>query len=38
MPVEPRDWIKRMIATARLPLFNEPANYQFERPRAHDRI
>jgi hypothetical protein len=29
------DWIKLMIAAARLPLRNEPANSQFERP-EHD--
>ena len=32
------DWIKLMIAAARLPLRSDPANNQFERPRAHGRI
>ena len=32
------DWIKLMTAGARLPLRNEPANSQFERPSAHGRI
>ena len=32
------DWIKLMIAAARLPLRNDPANNQFERPSAHGRI
>ena len=29
------DWIKLMIAAARLPLRSDPANNQFERPSAH---
>ena len=32
------DWIKLMIAAARLPLHNEPANNQFERSSAHSLI
>lgn len=32
------DWIKLMIAAARLPLRRDPANNQFERPSAHGRI
>lgn len=32
------DWIKLMIAAARFPLRNDPANNQFERPTAHGRI
>ncbi len=32
------DWIKLMIAAARLPLRNDPAKSQFLRPRAYGRI
>lgn len=32
------DWIKLMIAAARLPLRSDPANNQIERPRDHGRI
>ncbi|MCY1411602.1 hypothetical protein D9M71_269910 [compost metagenome] len=32
------DWIRLMIAAARLPLRSDPANSQFERPSAHGRI
>jgi len=32
------DWIKLMITAARLPLRNDPANSQLERPIAHGRI
>lgn len=32
------DWIRLMIAAARLPLRSDPANNQFERPSAHGRI
>jgi hypothetical protein len=32
------DWIKLMIAAARLPLRSDPANNQFERPRAQGRL
>jgi len=32
------DWIKLMIAAARLPLRSDPANNQFDRPSAHGRI
>lgn len=32
------DWIKLMIAAARLPLRKDQANNQFERPKAHGRI
>lgn len=38
MPIEPCDWIKLMIAAARLPLRKEPANSQFERPMVYGRI
>ena len=32
------DWIKLMIAAARLPLRSDPANSQFEHPSAYGRI
>ena len=32
------DWIKLMIAAARLPLRSDPANNQLARPSAHGRI
>jgi len=32
------DWIRLMIAAARLPLRSDPANNQFERPSAQGRI
>lgn len=32
------DWIRLMIAAARLPLRGDPVNSQFERPSAHGRI
>ncbi len=32
------DWIKLMIAAARLPLRSDPANNQLERPSAHGLI
>ena len=32
------DWIKLMIAAARLLLRSDPANNQFERPSAHGLI
>jgi hypothetical protein len=32
------DWIKLMIAAARLPLRRDPANNQLERPSAHGLI
>jgi len=32
------DWIKLMLAAARLPLRSDPANNQLERPNAHGLI
>lgn len=32
------DWIRLIIAAARLPLRSDPANNQFDRPSAHGRI
>lgn len=32
------DWIRLMVAAARLPLRSDPANNQFERARAHGLI